>query len=267
MISHIPTPASISLKERKDNTTEIVIEPCYPGYGVTLGNALRRVLLSSLPGAAVVAVKIKGIHHEYDTIEYVKEDMVEIIMNLKKLRLKCHSTEPVTVELTAKGEKEVTAADIKKNADVEVVSKDLVIATLTDKKAELSMELTVRNGRGYEPVEDRVVDKKDIGSIQIDAIFSPLRNVGFTVEHVRVGQRTDYEKIILQMVTDGSISAREALEYSIETLQEQLGAIVGSMSSEDAPVEKTDKKEKSKDKEEKGTKARAKDSEAESEKE
>lgn len=225
MSLQIPTPNSVRYEQLSENQTRVLIEPCYPGYGITLGNALRRVLLSSLPGAAVSAIKVDGIQHEYDVLENVKEDVIEIMMNLKKLRMKVHSDEPVMLELTAKGEKPVTAADIKKNSDVEIANKDLVIATLTDKKAELTMHITVRKGIGYEPVEERVVDKKDIGTMQIDSIFSPVVNVGMAVEHVRVGQRTDYEKVVLDITTDGSMTAQEALSEGLRMLQEQFGAI------------------------------------------
>lgn len=232
MLMLIPTPSSITYTDKKNNVTEVTIEPCYPGYGITLGNALRRVLLSSLPGSAVVSIKIQGIQHEYDTLDSVKEDVVEMMMTLKKLRVICHSDEPVTLELQAKGEKQVTAADIKKNSDVEVINKDLVIATLTDKKAELSMEITVKKGIGYEPVEERTVDKKDIGTMQIDSLYSPVINVGFNVEHTRVGQRTDYEKIILDLTTDGTIKAQEAVTAAIGILQEQFAAIAAATPTE-----------------------------------
>ncbi len=248
MSSAIPTPTTVKYTAGKNNQTDVVIEPCYPGYGTTVGNALRRVLLSSLPGAAVCAIKVNGVQHEYDTLEHVKEDIVQVMMNLKKLRVICHSDEPVTLELHAKGEKEVTAADIKKNADVEVVNTDLVIATLTDKKAELSMEIMVKKGIGYEPVEERVVDKKDIGLMQIDSIFSPIANVGFSIEHTRVGQRTDYEKVVLSVTTDGTMSAEDAVQKCVAILQEQFAAIAGAEpvkeSKKKAKAEKAEKAEK-----------------------
>lgn len=225
---HISTPTTVKYTPAGDNKTQVTIEPCYPGYGITVGNALRRVLLSSLPGAAVSAVKINGIQHEYDSLEHVKEDVVEIMMNLKKLRLTSHSDEPVVLQLNAKGEKEVTAGDIKKDSQVEIANKDLVIATLTDKKAEISMEITVKKGIGYEPVEERVIDKKDIGALQIDSMFSPVVNVGFNVEHVRVGQRTDYEKIVLDVTTDGSMPAESAVTTAVGIIQAQFSAIAST---------------------------------------
>ena len=239
----IPVSSAIKYREVKTNMTEVTIEPCYPGYGVTIGNALRRVLLSSLPGVAVSAVKIQGIQHEYDTVENVKEDVVEIMMNLKKLRVVLHSDEPVVLELHAKGEKKVTAADIKKNAQVDVMSKDLVLATLTDKKAELNMEITIKKGIGYEPIEERTIDKKEIGLMQIDSIFSPIQNVGFNVANVRVGQRTDYEKIVLTITTDGSMTAEEAIKAAVGILQDQFNAIIGAEVSKESAKE-TKKKAK-----------------------
>ena len=222
--------------------TEVVIEPCYPGYGTTIGNALRRVLLSSLPGSAVCAVKIQGIQHEYDTLDHVKEDVVEIMMNLKKLRVQSHSDEPIVLDLHVKGEKVVTAADIKKNSDVDIASKDLVIATLTDKKAEINMEITIKKGIGYEPVEERVIDMKEIGLLQIDSIFSPIANVGFDIGSVRVGQRTDYEKIVLNITTDGTMKAEEAVMKAVGILQEQFTAITSA-----EPMKETKKKAKASD--------------------
>lgn len=244
---HIPTPTNITYNEKKNNLTEVVIEPCYPGYGTTIGNALRRVLLSSLPGSAVTAIKIDGIQHEYDAIDHVKEDIVEIMMNLKKLRLVSHSEEPLKLELSVKGEKIVTAADIKKDSQVEIVNTDLVIANITDKKGEFKAEITVEPGVGYNPVEDRAIDKQDIGTIQIDSIFSPVVNVGFNIELTRVGQRTDYEKIILDVVTDGTIKAKEAIDAAIVLLQEQFAALTEAEPGDD---KKKTKKTKVKDEEE-----------------
>jgi len=166
----IPLPNKIYFSLDEKNISSVVIEPLYPGYGVTIGNALRRVLLSSLPGAAVTAVKIKGVDHEFSTIPNVREDVVDIILNLKQLRLKVHSEEPVKLELKSKGQKNVTAADIRADANVEIVNPDLLIATLDNKNAELSMELIVEQGRGYVPVEMRESEKMEIGMIAVDAI-------------------------------------------------------------------------------------------------
>lgn len=203
------------------------ISGCYPGYGATLGNALRRVLLSSLEGAAINAVKIKGVSHEFSTIEGVKEDVVQIILNLKKIRFQMHSNEPVKVSLKFKGEGTVTAADIKCPSSVEIVSKDQVIATVTDKKTELEMELEISKGLGYVPIEQQERGEKEIGVIVIDAVYTPIRRVNYEVENARVGKRTDYNKITLEIVTDGSISPEEAFSKAVAILVEQFSALIG----------------------------------------
>jgi len=214
----IPLPNKIYFAKEEDNKSELVIEPLYPGYGVTIGNALRRVLLSSLPGAAVTAVKIKGVDHEFSTIPNVTEDVVDVLLNLKQLRLRLHSEEPVRLELKAKGQKEVRAKDIKPNPLVEIVNPDLRIATLDNKTAELSMELIVEQGRGYVPVEIRESEKMEIGMMAIDAIFTPVRTVNFEVENVRVGQITNYDKLTITMETDGTITGREAVDQASQIL-------------------------------------------------
>lgn len=218
---NIPLPQNIEFKALAKNKEEIIIEPCYPGYGVTLGNSLRRVLLSSLEGAAITAFKIKSVNHEFSTIPYIKEDVVEIILNLKKLRLKLFSEEPLKLELKIKGEKKATAADLEPNSQVEIINKNLVIATLTDKKADFEMEIWINNGRGYVTVEAREKEKLEIGMIAIDSLYSPVVNVGFAIENVRVGQKTDYEKIILTLETDGAITPQEAFKQATQILVEQ----------------------------------------------
>lgn len=196
----------------------LVVEPCFHGYGTTLGNALRRVLLSSLPGAAVTAVKMKGVNHEFQAVKGVKEDALEIILNLKGLRLKCFSDEPVKLTVSVKGAKTVTAADIQPNADIEIINTDLVIATMTEDKATLDMELTVRKGRGYSPTEERTKEIQELGTIAIDALFSPIRNVGYRVENTRVGEITNYDKLLMTIETDGTITPQEAVEQSAKIL-------------------------------------------------
>ena len=195
-----------------------VIEPLQPGYGVTVGNSLRRTLLGSLEGAAVTNVKIDGVTHEFSTIPYVKEDVVEIVLNLKQLRLKMFSDEPVTLKLSVNKPGAVTAGMITKNSDVEIINEDLVIATMDDKKGKLSMEITVEKGRGYLPVEDRENEKNPLGTIAIDALFNPVANVNFNVENTRVGGRTDLDKLTLEINTDGTIAARDALDYAARIL-------------------------------------------------
>lgn len=228
----ISLPTKIDVKEGEENRGVAVIEPCYPGYGLTIGNALRRVLLSSLPGASVVAFKIKGVQHEFSTISGIKEDVVEIMMNLKQLSLKVHSDEPVELALKVKGIKEVKASDISKNSDVEIANLELVICHLTDKSADLEMKIWVEQGLGYIPVEERKGEKSEIGVIQVDAVYTPVQKVGITRENVRVGERTDYDKLTLEIETDNSITAREALKQAAEILVEQFGCIAMSEDGE-----------------------------------
>jgi DNA-directed RNA polymerase subunit alpha len=202
------------------------IEGLYPGYGHTLGNSLRRIILSSLPGYAITSVKIDGVSHEFSTMDGIKEDVITFILNLKKVRFKIVGDEPQTVSLTVKGPKDVKAGDIKTSGGVEVVNKDLYLCSITG-KAELSMEMTLEKGLGYVPKEVLAKDKVDIGTIALDAIFTPIRRVSYEVEHMRVGNRTDYNKLRIFIETDGSISPREALEKSVEIMIIQLKAIVG----------------------------------------
>jgi len=207
------------------NIGKIEIDECYPGYGTTLGNSLRRVLLSSLHGTAVTSVKIKGISHEFSTIPGVMEDVIQIILNLKKIRFLSHSDEPVTLTLKEKGAKKITAAQIQCPSSVEVINKNAPIAEITDKKGELEMEIEVQKGLGYVPVEQQEKEKKEIGLIAIDAVFTPVRRVNYSIENTRVGKRTDYDKIILEVETDGSITPREAFQKAVEIIMEQFEAI------------------------------------------
>ncbi|MEO5928211.1 MAG: DNA-directed RNA polymerase subunit alpha [Patescibacteria group bacterium] len=205
-------------KGERPNEGILTVEPCTQGYGTTLGNAMRRVLLSSLPGAAVTAVKIKGVDHEFSTLQYVKEDALEMILNLKALRLKLHSEEPVKLSLSVKGEQTVTAADFEKNADVEIVNPEKVLATLTDKAAAFEMEITVAPGRGYRSTEERGKEKLELGTIAIDALYSPVLNVSYKVEATRVGEKTDYDKLILNIETDGAMDALDACNRAVAIL-------------------------------------------------
>lgn len=243
----LPNKPEITAGER-DNEFIMTMGPFFHGYGHTVGNAMRRVLLSSLPGAAVTAVKIKDASHEFDTIENVKEDVLEIILNLKQLRMKLFSDEPVKLTLKAKGEKAVTAKDIDKNSDVEIVSPDLVIANLTDKSAELEMEITVSKGRGYVPTEEREEEKAELGTIAVDSLFSPIRSVGYKVEDMRVGQITNFDKLILTIETDGSISAEEAVRQSANILIDHFNII--SKMGEEEVVEEKEAEEAEEEKEE-----------------
>lgn len=199
-----------------DSQGTFQIEPLEPGYGVTLGNALRRVLLSSLPGAAVTSIKIDGVYHEFATVPGVREDTTELILNVKRLRLKSYSDQPVQVRLQAKGPGVVTAADLVAPSDVEIVNPELYLATLDSAEASLDVELVVEKGKGYLPSDGR--EAPSIGVIPIDAIFTPVRRVHYTVEHVRVGSRTDLDRLVIDVITDGTISPVDALSESAHVL-------------------------------------------------
>jgi DNA-directed RNA polymerase subunit alpha len=220
-MSTIPLPQQLNVEQINTHEAVVTIEPCYPGYGTTLGNALRRVMLSSLPGAAITAVKFDGVPHEFSSIPYVKEDSIDIILNLKKVRLACFSDEPVTLTLKAKGATVVTAGNFATNSQVKIADPDFVICTLTDAKATLSMEVTVQRGRGYLPVEAREKEKLEIGNLAIDALFTPVLNVGMKVENVRVEQFTNYERLSLTVKTDGTIAPAQAVTEANKILLEQ----------------------------------------------
>ncbi len=219
-------PTKIQFKKgERPNEGVLTVEPCTPGYGTTLGNALRRVLLSSLSGAAVTAVKIRGADHEFSTLPHVKEDVLEIILNLKALRVKLFAEEPVKLLLSVKGDKVITGADFSKNADVEIVNPELVLATLTDKQASMEMEITVSPGRGYRSTEERQKEKLDLGVIGIDALFSPVMNVSYEVEATRVGEKTDYDKLVLSIETDGSLDPLDACNQAVTILSDHLNLL------------------------------------------
>jgi len=246
----ISLPSKIEIKKgEKENEAIISIQPCHPGYGTTLGNALRRILLSSLPGAAVLAFKVKGVSHEFSSLPYVKEDGVEIALNLKQLRLKVFSDQPVKLELKAKGDKQVKAKDIKTTSDVEVVSPDLLIATLTNKDAELDMEILVSQGMGYVPTEVREKEDLEVGMIAIDSIFTPIKSVGFQVESVRVGQMTNFENLILTIETDGSITPQEALSQANQILIDHFSFIAEQVQTSAKPKKNKEEKDEDEDKE------------------
>jgi DNA-directed RNA polymerase subunit alpha len=202
------------------------VEGLFPGYGLTLGNALRRALLSSLPGAAVTYIKIKNAPHEFITLPGVKEDILEISLNFKKLRFKIYTDEPQTLFLKVKGEKEVKASDIEENSVVEVVNKDLHLATLTDKNASFEVELTIEKGMGYLPVEARKKEKLPVGVIALDALFSPIIKANYEVENMRVGERTDFNKLRIYIETDGTISPSSALHKVSNILKDHFEKIM-----------------------------------------
>jgi len=210
------------------------IDGLYPGYGHTLGNSLRRIVLSSLPGAAITGIKIDGAEHEFSTLSGVKEDVVTVILNLKRIRLAMHTEEPQTLSISAKGVRDVTAKDLMHPGQIDILNPDQHIATLTEKSAELIVELKVEKGLGYIPKEVLQKDRVEIGQITLDAIFSPIRRVNYEVENMRVGNRTDFNRLRMFIETDGSLTAREALERAIGIMISQLKAIVG-FEEEEAP--------------------------------
>ncbi|MFC1687724.1 DNA-directed RNA polymerase subunit alpha [Patescibacteria group bacterium] len=231
-MNSLPLPTKNDIKVLEKNKAEIIIEPCAPGFGTTLGNSLRRVLLSSLPGAAATSVKIKNVTHEFSTVKHVKEDVVELILNLKTVRFKLHNTPKSKVILKVKGEKKAMAKDITCPSDVEVTSPDIHIATLTDKNAELEIEINVEEGRGYVPVEAAEKKNHELGVIAIDSIFSPVQNANFGVENVRVGQMTNFDKLTMTIATDGTIAPEEALQQASQVLVDHFTFIAESLKKE-----------------------------------
>src|SRR3989338_5877834 len=210
----------------KDNFKAVIeVEDIYPGYGMTLGNALRRVLLSSLEGAVITMVKIKGVPHEFSTIPSVAEDVMEILLNLKQLRFVLHSSEPQEARLKISGERSVTAADIECPSQLEVINKSSHIAELTDKGALLDIEMTIEKGFGYIPAEQGKKEKLDVGAIALDAIFTPIRKINYEVEDMRVGDRTDFNRLRVFIETDGTIDPEEAFIKAAKVLVEQFAQL------------------------------------------
>jgi DNA-directed RNA polymerase subunit alpha len=234
------------------NKGALVVTPCHYGYGTTLGNTLRRVLLSSLPGAAAEAFKIKGAPHEFTALEGVKEDVVSIILNLKQLAVKVYSDEPVTLKIVKKGPGEVRASDIEKNSNVLIANKNLLIATLTSSKT-FEMEIIVGRGRGFKPVEEKDKKNYDLGTIVIDSIYTPIKDVGYSVEYTRVGDITNYEKLILNIETNGTITPREAVRQSTQIIMDHFAIILdstGEVSPEEAAMMAAPEEEEVKEAEE-----------------
>tara|TARA_R100000900_G_scaffold30096_1_gene24246 strand:+ start:13112 stop:14062 length:951 start_codon:yes stop_codon:yes gene_type:complete len=215
-------PETLNVVEDSDNFGTFVLQPLERGFGVTIGNSFRRVLLSSLPGIAINAVKINGVDHEYSSIKGVKEDVYEIILNFKEVRFKQVEQSSGVIHISKSGQGELTAKDIDDaTAEYDVLNPDLVIANLAD-DAELEIELKVGRGRGYVPAEEMSVEEEDVNLIPIDAIFTPIKSVKYNVENVRVGQRTDYEKLVMDIETDGSVNAKEALTIAGKILKEHI---------------------------------------------
>jgi DNA-directed RNA polymerase subunit alpha len=222
----IHTPGLVQVDDHSATSATFVVEPLHSGYGMTLGNSLRRVLLSSIAGASVTSFKIDGVSHEFTTVKGVKEDVVDIMLNLKSVRFRVYGDEPQQVRIVKQGKGTITAKDIQINADVEVVNPDHVIATIDDDKAKFVMDLVVETGRGYRTVEEGTA-KKATDYVALDAIFSPVLRVRYKVENTRVGQMTDLDKLIITIETDGSITPRDAFEEAAAILVNQYTALAG----------------------------------------
>jgi len=226
MSNTIHTPGIVKVDDLSATSASFAIEPLHNGYGMTLGNSLRRVLLSSIAGAAVTAFKIEGVTHEFTSVPGVKEDIVDLMLNLKSIRFRVYGTEPQHLRITKSGKGTVTAKDIQTNADVEIVNPDQVIATMDDAKAKLTIDLVVEVGRGYRTIEEGAA-KKASDMIAIDAIFSPVMRVRYKVENTRVGQATDLDRLLLTVDTDGSITPQDAFEEAAAILLNQYTALAG----------------------------------------
>lgn len=232
----IHNPALANIDEINSTTATFTIEPLHAGYGNTLGNSLRRVLLSSIRGGAVVAFRIEGASHEFTTVKGIKEDVVDIMLNLKNVRLNIHTDEPVELRLEKKGAGIITAGDIKTTADVEVVNPEQVIATIDDPKKSVQFDLVVESGRGYRTIEESSTNRIHSDMIALDAVFSPVLRVRFKVDSTRVGQETNLDKLSVTVETDGSISPRVAFEEAAAILVNQYTALAGSTTVEAAPA-------------------------------
>ena len=250
--AYLSSTVSIKTVSEDQKNGVFEIEGLFAGYGLTMGNALRRALLSSLPGAAVTEIKVKNVPHEFSTLPGVKEDMVELALNFKKLRFRLHVDEPQVLTLKGKGERTLTAGDIELNSNVDMINPDEVLATLTAKDAELDLEIKVERGLGYVPVESRKSEGRlAIGTIAIDAIFTPVERVNYTVEDMRVGDRTDYHRLRMEIMTDGTVSPSSALHKAANILKdhfEKIGAVTVAEfeGTKAAPVEKEKKVKKTK---------------------
>jgi DNA-directed RNA polymerase subunit alpha len=254
MQTSITRAQKVSFLDLGPNEAIVEIDGLYPGYGVTLGNAMRRVLLSSLPGASITELKIKGANHEFTTVSGVKEDIVEILINFKKVRFKLHGDEPQFATLKISGEKEIFSKEIKTPSQLELVTPDIYIATVTDKKTEFEVEIKVEKGLGYIPVEQRKREKLEVGTVALDGIFTPIKKVNFEVENMRVGDRTDFNRLKVHIETDGSVDPKDAFMESTKILVDQFSEVIELVSSKDSPksedleTEDADKSSKKDDK-------------------
>lgn len=235
--TNVALPSKPRVVKEEEFSGVFEIDGLYPGYGHTLGNSLRRIILSSLPGAAITKVKIDGVDHEFSTITGVKEDVVTILLNLKRVRLHMHSDTPLTLTLKASGAQTVTAKNIDAPSQITILNPEQKIAEITEKSTTLNMEITVEHGLGYVPREIHQKEKVEIGTIALDAVFTPIRRVNYEVENMRVGDRTDYNRLRVFIETDGTLTPRQALENSIEIMIHQLKAVIGFQDAVHTPSE------------------------------
>ncbi len=242
----IIAPSKPRIVSEEGNKGVFEIDGLYPGYGHTLGNSLRRIILSSLPGASITRVKIGGVSHEFETLEGVKEDVIAIILNLKKIRFKMFSDEPQTVSLSVKGPKEVIAADIKTGGQVEILTPEVHIVSVTGKVG-LDIEINIEKGLGFVPKEMMQKEKVEIGTIAVDAIFTPIRRVAYEVENMRVGDKINYNRLRMIIETDGTLTPRQALLQSIEIMISQLSGIIDFKEPEGGEEEKIEAIEEKKE--------------------
>jgi DNA-directed RNA polymerase subunit alpha len=249
----ISFPSSPKIKEEKGNRAIFEIEALYPGYGITIGNSLRRVLLSSLGGAAITKIRIEGVNHEFSTIPGVMEDVINIILNLRELRFKLHTDEQQVIKLDIKGEQEVKASSFKVPTQVEIVNKDAYVATITDKKTSLQMEAEIEKGVGYSSAQERKEEKLGVGQIMVDSVFTPVRLVNFNVENMRVGKKTDFDRLFLEIETDGTITPKEAFLQATDILKEHFSLISFPEEKKKEAVEVPEKKKETKKETKKAT--------------
>jgi DNA-directed RNA polymerase subunit alpha len=239
---NIILPSKLSIVSEVDTKGIYEIDGLYPGYGHTLGNSLRRIILSSLTGAAITSLKIDGVNHEFSVIDGVKEDVITMLLHLKQVRFKLNTDEPQVVRLNLKGPKKITAGDIEVTGQVEVLNSDLYIAEVTGKNT-VSIEMTIEKGLGFVPKEMHQKNKNEVGVISLDAIFTPIRRVAYEVENMRVGDKTNHNRLRMTIETDGTLSPREALESAITIMVEQLQAIVGFTIDQKINKKEVEKKE------------------------
>lgn len=251
----IPIAQKKDFQAETENKGRFIIEPLYPGFGLTIGNALRRVLLSSLEGVAITFMRLKGADHEFSAVSGVKEDLVEIGLNLKQVRFEVDGDfeEPIKIELSAKGAKEVKAGDFKKVAGVKIANPELVIANLTDNKAEFELEVWLERGRGYLPTESMITKDKEVGMIALDAFFSPVKRVSLDTENMRVGDMTNWDRLILHIETDGTITPTEVLNKSAQILVEQFSFLLEDNKATISKEEVSDSEEEESEAEESST--------------